>query len=238
MDFLSIENIHVNYGAVKVLHGISFRTDKGNIVSVLGPNGAGKTTLLRAILGLQKVSFGKIIFEGRDITNKKPEQIATRGISLVPEGRRCFPSLTVRENLEMGYWLQASAKEIQRGLERIYELFPVLKERLRQKAGTLSGGEQGMLAVARGILAAPELLCIDEPSLGLAPLIVEKLMSVFKVINEKDGISILLVEQNANLGLKLSHHAYLISSGEIAGHGPSAELLKSEHLQRVYFGTV
>ncbi len=229
---LELHDIHTYYGPVKAVDGISIKIGKGEIVSLIGSNGAGKTTTLMTIAGALKPAKGRIIFKGEDITSMPPHRIIQRGITLVPEGRRVFPRLTVIENLEMGAFRR---KPHPSDFEEVFDLFPVLKERRNQIAGTLSGGEQQMLAIGRALMSKPELIMFDEPSLGLAPLMVVKIFMIIKRINE-NGITVLLVEQNAMQALKLSHRAYVIEGGVIKMEGKGSELLNNEELRRAYLG--
>ncbi len=229
---LELYDVHTYYGSVKAVDGISIQIRKGEIVSLIGSNGAGKTTTLMTIAGALKPARGRIIFKGEDITSMSPHRIIQRGITLVPEGRRIFPRLTVMENLEMGAF---RLKPDPSDFEEVFELFPVLKERRNQIAGTLSGGEQQMLAIARALMSKPELIMFDEPSLGLAPLMVVKIFMIIKKINE-NNITVLLVEQNAKQALKLSHRAYVLEGGVIKMEGKGSELLNNEELRRAYLG--
>jgi branched-chain amino acid transport system ATP-binding protein len=229
---LDISDLHVSYGPIKAVKGLSLTVNKGEIVSLIGSNGAGKTTTLMTISGALKPSLGKITFDGEDITGLPSHEILKRGLVLVPEGRRIFPQLTVMENLEMGAFTRR-AQETE--YEQVFELFPVLKERKNQIAGTLSGGEQQMLAIARALMSQPKLIMFDEPSLGLSPLMVTKIFSIIKRINAS-GVTVLLVEQNAKAALKLSHRGYVIEGGEIRLQGRGEELLNNEELRRAYLG--
>lgn len=235
-DFLlTIEDLRVNYGAIKALKGISLNVPQGKIVTLIGANGAGKTTTLSAISGLVKAASGKVTFNGEDITNLPPHEINHRGISLVPEGRRIFPNLTVRENLLMGAYNRKDKDEVQKSMQWVFDLFPRLKERINQLGGTLSGGEQQMLAISRALMSKPKLLMMDEPSLGLAPMLVMEVFEVIKKINE-DGGTILLIEQNAAGALKVSHYGYVLETGRITLEGPSKELLANEEVKNAYLG--
>jgi branched-chain amino acid transport system ATP-binding protein len=229
---LDISDLHVSYGPIKAVKGLSLTVNKGEIVSLIGSNGAGKTTTLMTISGALKPSLGRITFDGEDITGLPSHEILKRGLVLVPEGRRIFPQLTVMENLEMGAFTRR-AQETE--YEQVFELFPVLKERKNQIAGTLSGGEQQMLAIARALMSQPKLIMFDEPSLGLSPLMVTKIFSIIKRINAS-GVTVLLVEQNAKAALKLSHRGYVIEGGEIRLQGRGEELLNNEELRRAYLG--
>jgi len=229
---LEISDLHVSYGPIKAVKGVSLTVNRGEIVSLIGSNGAGKTTTLMTISGTLRPSRGRITFDGEDITGLPSHKILKKGLVLVPEGRRIFPQLTVMENLEMGAFTRR-ASEIE--FDQVFELFPVLKERKNQIAGTLSGGEQQMLAIARALMAQPKLIMFDEPSLGLSPLMVTKIFSIIKKINAS-GVTVLLVEQNAKAALKLSHRGYVIEGGEMRLQGRGEELLNNEELRRAYLG--
>lgn len=231
---LSIQNLKINYGGIEAVKGISFDVPKGDIVTLIGANGAGKSSTLRAISGLVKPKSGSITFNGEDITGKDPAQIVGRGITLVPEGRRIFPDLTVYENLRVGAYLRKD--DIAKDIEWVYGLFPRLKERSWQAGGTLSGGEQQMLAVARALMSRPRLMMMDEPSLGLAPLIVQNIFSIIREIN-KQGVTILLIEQNANMALQTADTGYVLETGTITISGTGAELLSNEAVKAAYLGT-
>ncbi|MEM1883881.1 MAG: ABC transporter ATP-binding protein [Candidatus Bathyarchaeia archaeon] len=232
---LSVENVTVYYGAALALKNVSLNVKEGEIISVLGPNGAGKTTLLRSIFGLTRISGGSIKFRGEEIHKLPPHIIARHGISLCPEKRRLFPEMTVLENLEMGAYLRKDKDEIKRDLRWIFNLFPVLEERKNQKAGTLSGGEQQMLAIGRALMSRPKLLMLDEPSLGLSPIIKSK---IFKSVQEirNEGITILLVEQDAYSALKIVDRAYILETGNIILEGGSKELLANPQVKKAYLG--
>ena len=232
---LKVEDLHVYYGAIHAVKGINIEVPRGKIITLIGANGAGKTTTLSTISGLVKAKSGKIIFEGRDITNHHPHTINQMGIAMVPEGRRIFPNLTVYENLLMGAYTRKDKKGIKEDLEWIFELFPRLKERLSQLGGTLSGGEQQMLAISRALMSKPRLLMMDEPSLGLAPILVSEVFDVIKKINE-EGTTILLVEQNAMGALKISDYGYVLETGEIVLEGECQELLNNEDVKKAYLG--
>ncbi|MBI1871529.1 MAG: ABC transporter ATP-binding protein [Chlamydiae bacterium] len=224
---LKIQNLEVSYGAIKALQGVSLEVKEGEIVTLIGANGAGKSTLLRAISRLMDVVSGSILYarEGKelDLNRLKSHQIVQLGISHVPEGRQIFPNLSVKENLDLGAYLRKDAQGIEEDSEKIFKLFPRLKERLRQNAGTLSGGEQQMLAIARALMTCPKLLLMDEPSLGLAPLLVKSIFEAIQTINQ-EGMTILLVEQNAHMALKLAHRAYVLETGKIALQGQAHDL--------------
>ena len=232
---LEVENLHVAYGAIRALQGISFRLDKGEIVTLIGANGAGKSTTLRAISGLLRPKEGDIRLEGRSINKVPAEQIVTLGVSQVPEGRRIFARLTVRENLEMGAYTCKDRRQIADSMERVFVSFPRLKERLSQVGGTLSGGEQQMLAMGRGLMARPMLLLLDEPSMGLSPILVEEIFNIIKRINT-EGTSILLVEQNAAMALSVANRGYVLETGRIVLEGSAKELLENPQVRAAYLG--
>ncbi|MCG3150490.1 MAG: High-affinity branched-chain amino acid transport ATP-binding protein LivF [Verrucomicrobiae bacterium] len=228
---LALENVQAGYGPVNVLHGVSLRVDAGEIVTVLGCNGAGKSTTLMTICGINPARHGTITFAGQPITRLPAHEIVSRGLSQVPEGRRIFPRLTVRENLEMGAFHQPAGAD----LDRAFTLFPILKERQTQFGGTLSGGEQQMLAIARALMARPKLLLLDEPSLGLAPLIVAKIFEIIRGINAA-GTTILLVEQNANMALHIAHRGYVLETGRIVLEDSAKNLMHNEQVKKSYLG--
>ncbi len=231
---LKVENLHVYYGGIHALKGISFEVPHGKIVTLIGANGAGKTTTLRAICGLVDAE-GSIQFDGEEILGKSTHEIVQMGIAMVPEGRRVFPNLTVMENLKMGAYARTDEEGVERDLQWVFELFPRLKERVWQKAGTLSGGEQQMLALGRAIMSKPRLLMMDEPSLGLAPLLVKEVFEVIKQINE-EGRTILLIEQNARAALKIAHYGYVLETGRIVMEGPGIDLLNDDRVRKAYLG--
>ena len=231
---LVFDAISTFYGPIRALHNISLRVDAGEIVTIIGANGAGKSTLLMTIFASPAAQQGRVMYEGMDITRRATNQIADLGIALVPEGRRIFPGMTVEENLLIG-GLKIPAQELRQNLDRVYELFPLLAERRSQRAGTLSGGEQQMLSIGRGLMGKPKLLLLDEPSLGLAPLIVRQIFAKLKTIAE-EGVTILLVEQNANLALKLAERGYVLVNGEIKLAGKCQDLLANKEVQVAYLG--
>jgi branched-chain amino acid transport system ATP-binding protein len=232
---LQIKEIDVYYGAIHALKNLSLEVEEGTIVTLIGANGAGKTTTLKTISGLLRPKNGEILFKNNDIIKVNPEKIVGMGISQVPEGRRVFSSMSVLENLEMGAYLRKDKKEIQKDMEDVFERFPRLRERSKQMAGTLSGGEQQMLAMGRALMARPELLLLDEPSMGLAPLLVKEIFEIIKDINKK-GTTILLVEQNANMALSIANKAYVIETGEIVLSGSAEQLMKSDEVKKAYLG--
>jgi branched-chain amino acid transport system ATP-binding protein len=233
---LEIKNLDVNYGAICALHGISLSIKAGDIVTLIGANGAGKTTTLRAISGLLKARGGEVLYNGRAITNLPAHEIVKLGISHVPEGRMVFANLTVHENLMMGAYLQKDKAVIRRELEYVFNVFPRLKERTAQIAGTLSGGEQQMLAIGRALMSKPKFLMMDEPSLGIAPLLVKTIFEKIVEINRQHGITILLVEQNANLALEISHYGYVLETGRVILQDNSAALRQNPQVKNAYLG--
>jgi branched-chain amino acid transport system ATP-binding protein len=232
---LVVDHIEAGYPSVEVLHGVGFDLQLNEIVSLLGANGAGKTTTVKALSGLIPVKSGRILFEGRDITHMAPHRRVAAGVVQVPEGRKVFSSLTVLENLELGAYLPEPKKKRQASLKRVYDMFPILRERTHQAAGTLSGGEQQMLALGRGVMALPRILILDEPSLGLAPLVVEEILAAIKEIN-REGVAILLVEQNVHQALGISNRAFVLEEGAISIQGKGSELLADDRIRRVYLG--
>lgn len=235
MAILEVRDLHVYYGMIHALKGVSFHIKQGEIVTLIGANGAGKSTTLRAISGLTPKSQGEIIFEGQDLDKFPAHKIVGLGLSQVPEGRRVFPQLSVEDNLALGAYLRKDGQEVQKDLKLVYDLFPRLWERKKQNAGSLSGGEQQMLAMGRGLMSRPDLLLLDEPSMGLAPLLVREIFNIIKTINEQ-GTTILLVEQNANLSLEISTRAYVFETGKVALHGDAKELAEDPRIQEAYLG--
>src|SRR5437660_132293 len=235
MALLEVSDIHTRYGAIEALKGVSLTVDAGEVVTLIGSNGAGKSTTLRSISGLTPASAGRIEFAGEDITRVPAHEIVSRGIALAPEGRHCFPRMTVRENLDLGAFRRRGSG-VGEDMERVYALFPRLKERERQKAGTLSGGEQQMLAIGRALMAAPKLLMLDEPSMGIAPNLVQRIYETIAEIN-RQGMAILLVEQNANYALDVSRRGYVLETGEVALTNASAQLRNDPAVQNAYLGT-
>jgi branched-chain amino acid transport system ATP-binding protein len=232
---LELENVEARYGQVKALHGVTLAVDEGEIVSVLGANGAGKTTTLRAISGTVKKT-GSIVFAGKSIARRSPEAVARRGIAHVPEGRGTFMELTVRENLRLGAYVRRNGKSFKGDLERVFSHFAWMRDRAGQQAGTLSGGEQQMLALARALMQRPRLLLLDEPSLGLAPIVVAEIFRIVRELNEQEGLSVVVVEQNANLALESSQRAYVLEVGRVAVAGTSDELRRHESVRKSYLG--
>ena len=235
MPLLEVADIHTYYGAIQALRGVSLTVEDGEVVTIIGSNGAGKSTTLRSISGLTPAASGTVTFEGRDITRVPAHEIVDRGIALSPEGRHCFARMSVRENLDMGAYRRRDAG-IGEDLDRIFDLFPRLKERERQKAGTMSGGEQQMLAIGRALMARPKLLMLDEPSMGIAPILVQRIYETIAEIN-RQGVAILLVEQNANYALDVSKRGYVLETGEVALSNDSDQLRNDPAVQRAYLGT-
>ena len=232
---LKIEGLTVNYGGIKALKGIDMDVPEGKIITLVGANGAGKSTTLRSVVGLTKITSGKIYYQGQNITGKNTVDIVRSGIVLVPEGRRIFPNLTVYENLVLGVYCEKNKKIFDERLEHVCTVFPRLKERLKQKAGTFSGGEQQMLALGRALMANPKLLMLDEPSLGLAPLIVKNIFEIIQTIN-KSGVTVLLIEQNAKAALEIADYGYVLETGNIVLKGSGVELLNNENVRKAYLG--
>lgn len=232
---LAVTNLTVSYGAIRALKGVSFTVERGEIVSLIGSNGAGKTTTLHAVSNLIRKQGGSVVFDGEDITSLAPDHIVRRGLIHVPEGRRIFANLTVRENLEMGAFVRRDKAGIRSDMERVYELFPRLKERVRQVAGTLSGGEQQMLAMGRAIMSRPTLLLLDEPSMGLAPILVDEIFDIIKRIN-REGVTILLVEQNAYKAMTIARRVSILETGTVSMSGSAAELIHDPAVKSAYLG--
>lgn len=232
---LNVEKINVFYGAIHAIKEISFQVNEGEIVTLIGANGAGKSTTLKTISGLTKPKTGAIIYDHKSLNAVSPDQIVKIGISQVPEGRRIFANMSVRENLEMGAFHRKDRPEILKDMEHVYDLFPRLRERQNQLAGTLSGGEQQMLATGRGLMSRPKLMLMDEPSMGLAPLLVKEIFEIIKEIN-KSGTTILLVEQNAHMALSIAHRAYVLETGKIVLEGAAKELAQNEQVRKAYLG--
>ena len=235
MALLEVRGLQAQYGWTKVLHGIDFDVQEGGITTILGANGAGKTTTLRAVCGMVRTS-GDIRFAGTRIAGRSTEDVVRLGIAHAPEGRGTFVNLTVEENLRLGAYVRGGGADVTRDLERVYGYFPVLAQRKKQTGGTLSGGEQQMLAVARALMLRPRLLLLDEPSLGLAPLVVREIFRIVQTINREERVSVLLVEQNASVALGLANHAYLMETGRVVTSGPAAELRQNDAIRRAYLG--
>ena len=235
MSILDVKNLQVSYGGIQAVKGIDFHINKGELVTLIGANGAGKTTTLKTLVGMVKIAGGSINFDGKDTSSIATHDFVRNGLVMVPEGRGIFGKLTVEENLQMGGFHRSDKDGIQRDIERGYELFPRLKERQKQLAGTLSGGEQQLVAMARAIISQPKLLLLDEPSMGLAPLIVEKIFEIIQMV-AAEGVTMLLVEQNAKLALQVSQRGYVMESGKISMSGPAKELLDDERVRNAYLG--
>ena len=232
---LEIRNLNVHYGGIHALRGLNLEVDDGKIISLIGANGAGKSTTLKSVMGLVPKSAGSVVWNGRDITRLETKEIVKAGIALCPEGRKVFPDLTVAENLTIGAYLRKDKEEIKKDRDWVYELFPRMKEREWQLAGTLSGGEQQMLAVGRALMTKPKLLMLDEPSLGLAPLVIKDIFSIIRQIKEA-GVNVLLIEQNAKAALEISDFAYVMETGTITMSGPGRELLSDDRVKKAYLG--
>jgi branched-chain amino acid transport system ATP-binding protein len=236
MALLEVSEIHAHYGAIEALRGVSLTVEEGEVVTLIGSNGAGKSTTLRSISGLTPASAGKVVFADEEITRVPAHEIVVRGIALAPEGRHCFARMTVRENLELGAHRREKGPRVMEDLDRVFTLFPRLQERERQKAGTMSGGEQQMLAIGRALMARPKLLMLDEPSMGIAPILVARIYETIGEINRL-GVAILLVEQNANYALDISRRGYVLETGRVALLGDSSQLRDDPEVQRAYLGT-
>ncbi|NLD33992.1 MAG: ABC transporter ATP-binding protein [Clostridiales bacterium] len=233
---LKVDQLNLYYGAIHALHDISFHVNEGEIVTLIGANGAGKTSILYALSGLIPCKSGEIAFDGQDIRKVPAHQLVTLGLVQVPEGRRVFSRMTVMENLEMGAFTRKDRQEVDRDFYMVFDHFPRLKERRRQAAGTLSGGEQQMLAMGRALMARPKLMMMDEPSMGLSPILVQEIFAIIRGINA-DGTTVLLVEQNANMALSIAHRAYVLETGDIVKDGPASALLQDEDVKKAYLGT-
>lgn len=232
---LKVHDLRAGYGKSEVLRGISFEVNRGEVVTIVGVNGAGKSTTLKALCGVVQAQSGSITFDGTDITNRPANEVVERGLTMIPEGRQLFPFLTVKDNLLMGAYKKAARPTVAKRFEEVLEMFPRVRERLAQHAGSLSGGEQQMVAIARGMMASPKLLIFDEPSLGLSPLLVEMMFEIIEKITEQ-GITVLIVEQNVFHTLKLADRGYVLENGEISLSGTGQELLDSDHVRRAYLG--
>jgi branched-chain amino acid transport system ATP-binding protein len=233
---LSLKNVQTFYGNIQVLKDLCIEVTQGEIITLIGANGAGKTTTLMSITGIVPLRTGEIMFRDKPVHNLSPDEIVALGISLVPEGRRIFPRLTVMENLDMGAFLRRDTADIKKDIHHIFELFPILAERRQQQGGTLSGGEQQMLAISRALMARPRLLLLDEPSLGLGPMVVRLIFEIIKKINLESGTTIFLVEQNAHMALKVAHRGYVMENGRITLEGTADSLLHNEEVKRAYLG--
>jgi branched-chain amino acid transport system ATP-binding protein len=234
--YFAVRNLSVRYDKVQALERVTLDLAKGEIIALIGANGAGKTTTLRAITGLTRPAAGEILFEDERLDRLSPSEICARGLAMVPEGRHVYPFMSVRDNLLMGAYRRKDKAGIRADLDKVFIRFPRLKERLRQQGGTLSGGEQEMLVVARALMARPKLLLLDEPSLGLAPMVVREIARLITAVNREDGVSVILVEQNSRMALRIAAHAYVLETGRVALSGPSAELLDNDHVRRLYLG--
>lgn len=235
MNLLEVKNIRAHYGRVEAVKGVSIVVEEGSIVSLIGSNGAGKTTFLKAVFGLKTLTSGEVWFQGKRIDHSSPQHIAKKGIAYSLEGRRLFPMMTVRENLEMGAFLRSNREQVRSDLKEMYQRLPILGERVNQLAGTLSGGEQQIVAIGRALMSRPKLLMLDEPSLGLAPLMVLKIADIIRDIN-KSGVSVVLVEQNSKLGLGVAQKGYVLEVGRVALEGEAGSLMENEHVKKVYLG--
>jgi branched-chain amino acid transport system ATP-binding protein len=234
--YFEARNISVRYDKVMALRDVSIHLDQGQVVSLIGSNGAGKTTTLRAITGLKRPSQGEVWFEGERIDQLPAAKIVARGIAMVPEGRHVYPYMSVKDNLLMGAYLRSDQAGIRSDLEKIFTRFPRVKERMNQQAGTLSGGEQEMVVVGRALMARPRLLLLDEPSLGLAPMVVREIARLVTEVNQEEKVSVILVEQNSRMALKVSRYAYVLETGKVGLEGPSAELMHNDHIRKLYLG--
>ena len=234
--YFEARDLVVRYDRVSAVRGVSISLRHGEVVALVGANGAGKTSILRAITGLSRPSGGEIWFDGHRLDGQNIDRIVTRGVVMVPEGRRIFPYMNVRDNLLLGAHRRRGSGEIRADLDRVYHRFPVLRERQRQQGGSLSGGEQQMVSMGRALMARPKLLLLDEPSLGLAPMMVREIARAITAINNDDGVSVILVEQNSRMALKISHRAYVLETGSVALAGPSDELMGNDHVRKVYLG--
>lgn len=234
---LEVSNVETYYGPIMALRGVSLEVPKAKIVTILGANGAGKTTLLKTVSGVMDPEKGQILLQGKEIQGHEPDQIVKQGVAHVPEGREVFPLLSVEENLQMGAYTRKDRAGVKDDMEMVMDYFPVLKDRRGQSAGTLSGGQQQMLAIGRGMMARPSVLLLDEPSLGLSPLLVQEIFTIIRRLNSEQGVTMLLVEQNASVALKTAHYGYVLEVGRIVMAGESKELLESEDIQEFYLGT-
>lgn len=232
---LEVKDLAVHYGVIEAIRNVDFEVNEGEIVSLIGANGAGKSTILKAISGLHQPSRGEIIYEGKAITKETPKKIVEKGISQVPEGRHIFSGMTVMENLEMGAFLRKDKAEVQHDLEHVFSRFPILKERMKQNAATLSGGEQQMVAMGRALMSRPRLLLLDEPSMGLAPILIKEIFHIIEEINQT-GTTVLLIEQNAKMALKIADRGYVLETGNVVQTGTGKELLESDVIQKAYLG--
>jgi branched-chain amino acid transport system ATP-binding protein len=235
-SLLSVRNLETYYGPITAIRGVSFDVSAGQIVTILGANGAGKTTILKSVCGAMEPQKGSVSFEGEDITGREPDKVARKGIAHVPEGREIFPFMTVKGNLLMGAYPRSDRHEVERDLEMVYGYFPILRERQSSQAGYLSGGQQQMLAIGRGLMARPRLMLLDEPSLGLSPLLVKEIFGIIQRLNQEQSVTMLLVEQNANMALKSAHYGYVLEVGRIVLEGECAKLIENEDVREFYLG--
>lgn len=233
---LEMKNIETFYGPIMAIRGVSIEVPKGQIVTILGANGAGKTTLMKTVSGVMDPEKGQVVLDGKEIQGKDPDHIVRAGVAHVPEGREVFPFLTVRENLLMGAYTRKDRENIDTDIEMVFDYFPILKERRDQQAGTMSGGQQQMLAIGRGLMAKPKVMLLDEPSLGLSPLLVQEIFTIIKRLNAEQGVTMMLVEQNANVALKAAHYGYVLEIGRIVMAGEAKKLLASQDIQEFYLG--
>ena len=233
---LEVQNVETFYGPIMAIRGVSLEVPKGKIVTILGANGAGKTTLLKTVSGVMDPEKGQVLLEGREIQGRDPDVIVRAGVAHVPEGREVFPFLTVEENLAMGAYTRADRENVAGDIEMVFDYFPILSERRDQQAGTLSGGQQQMLAIGRGLMTKPKVMLLDEPSLGLSPLLVQEIFAIIRRLNEEQGVTMMLVEQNANVALRTAHYGYVLEIGRIVMAGEAAKLLASEDIQEFYLG--
>ncbi|MCX5569922.1 ABC transporter ATP-binding protein [Kaistia nematophila] len=236
MRYFEARNLTVNYDKVSAVRDVSIAFDEGQVVSLIGANGAGKSTILKAVTGLTRPAAGEIWFEGERVDRLQPAELVQRGIAMVPEGRRVFPHMSIRDNLMMGAYTRRDRAQVSSDLERILTRFPRLRERIRQNAGTLSGGEQEMLVIGRALMTKPRLLLLDEPSLGLAPLVVRDIARLILEVNRDEKVSVILVEQNSRMALRISQYAYVMETGAVGLEGPSAELIDNDHVKTLYLG--
>ena len=234
--YFAVRDLSVRYDKVQALERVSLELEQGQVIALIGANGAGKTTTLRAVTGLTKAAAGEIWFEDDRLDRLSPSEICARGVAMVPEGRHVYPFMSVRDNLLMGAYRRKDKAGVRADLDKVFVRFPRLKERIRQQGGTLSGGEQEMLVVGRALMARPKLLLLDEPSLGLAPMVVREIARLITAVNREDGVSVILVEQNSRMALRVSGHAYVLETGRVALSGPSPELLDNDHVRRLYLG--
>ena len=233
---LEVKNVETFYGPIMAIRGVSLKVPEGKIVTILGANGAGKTTLMKTISGVMDPEKGQVLLEGREIQGSDPDKVVRAGVAHVPEGREVFPFLTVRENLMMGAYTRKDRQNVEDDIDMVFSYFPILKERSEQQAGTMSGGQQQMLAIGRGLMTRPKVMLLDEPSLGLSPILVQEIFTIIKRLNEEQGVTMMLVEQNANVALKAAHYGYVLEIGRIVVAGEASKLLASDDIQEFYLG--